>query len=74
MKITIDSIQRTVSLEGEATIQEVIDLLNGRLTEQEFNDYKLVMEYKYIPSTTIINYPPIKTNLPEISDIFYYNY
>lgn len=68
MKITIDSIQRTVSLEGEATIQEVIDLLNGRLTEQEFNDYKLVMEYKYIPSTTIFNYP--QTNPLEIGDIF----
>lgn len=74
MKITIDSIQRTVSLEGEATIQEVIDLLNGRLTEQEFNDYKLVMEYKYIPSTTIFNYPQIKTNPPEIGDIYFKNY
>lgn len=33
MKITIDSIGKTVSLEEEATIQEVIDLLSGRLEE-----------------------------------------
>lgn len=35
MKITIDSIGKTVSLEEEAIIQEVIDLLSERLTEQE---------------------------------------
>ena len=33
MKITIDSIGKTVSLEEEAIIQEVIDLLSERLEE-----------------------------------------
>ena len=35
MKITIDLIGKTVSLEEEAIIQEVIDLLSEILTEQE---------------------------------------
>ncbi len=63
MKITIDPTQKTVSLEGEATIEEIINLFYDRLTKEE------IKEFKITPTGTQIHYypyyipNPIETNI-----------
>jgi hypothetical protein len=75
MKITIDPTQKTVSLEGEATIEEIINLFYDRLTKEE------IKEFKITPTGTQIHYhpyyipSPIETNpwnpIPKTGDIIY---
>ena len=55
MKITIDQENKEVSLEGEATVKAVIQLLKDRLSADEVSKFKFIAHQKI--QSIYNNYP-----------------